>query len=209
VRAAFEKKRSTVVVFEGWDASGKGGNIRRITAAMDPRTYRVISVAAPTDEEKARHYLWRFWRHVPRAGYVTVYDRSWYGRVLVERVEGFARPEEWSRAYLEINDFEQQLAAHGTVLAKFWMQVDAEEQLRRFRDRESVPWKRHKIGPEDWRNREKWGAYEEAVADMIARTSTTHAPWTLVAANDKRWARVQVVEALCRRLEKALDAPQR
>ena len=156
MRAAFEKKRSSVVVFEGWDASGKGGNIRRITAAMDPRTYRVISVAAPTDEEKAHHYLWRFWRHVPRAGYVTLYDRSWYGRVLVERVEGFARSDEWSRAYLEINDFEQQLAAHGIVLAKFWLQIDAKEQLRRFRERESVAWKQHKIGPEDWRNREKW-----------------------------------------------------
>ena len=205
VRAAFEKKRSSVVVFEGWDASGKGGNIRRMTAAMDPRTYRVISVAAPTDEEKARHYLWRFWRHIPRAGYVTVYDRSWYGRVLVERVEGFARPDEWSRAYLEINDFEQQLAAHGTVLAKFWLHVDAKEQLRRFRERESVAWKRHKIGPEDWRNREKWDAYEEAISDMVARTSTAQAPWTLVAANDKRLARVQVVETLCRRFEKALD----
>jgi polyphosphate:AMP phosphotransferase len=205
VRSAFEKKRSSIVVFEGWDASGKGGNIRRITAAMDPRTYRVISVAAPTDEEKAHHYLWRFWRHVPRAGYVTLYDRSWYGRVLVERVEGFARPEEWSRAYLEINDFEHQLAAHGIVLAKFWLQVDAKEQLRRFRERETVAWKRHKIGPEDWRNREKWDAYEEAVSDMIARTSTAEAPWTLVAANDKRFARVRVVESLCTCLEKALD----
>jgi polyphosphate kinase 2 (PPK2 family) len=172
---------------------------------MDPRTYRVISVSAPSDEEKAHHYLWRFWRHVPRAGYVTVYDRSWYGRVLVERVEGFARPEEWSRAYLEINDFEQQLAAHGIVLAKFWLHVDAKEQLRRFREREEVAWKRHKIGPEDWRNREKWGAYEEAVSDMVARTSTAQAPWTLVAANDKRLARVQVVESLCARLERALD----
>ena len=205
VRAAFEKKRSSVVVFEGWDASGKGGNIRRITAAMDPRTYRVISVAAPTDEEKAHHYLWRFWRHAPRAGYVTLYDRSWYGRVMVERVEGFARPEEWSRAYLEINDFEHQLIGHGIVLAKFWLHVDAKEQLRRFKERETVAWKRHKIGPEDWRNREKWDAYEEAVSDMIARTSTAEAPWTLVAANDKRFARVQVVESLCRRLEKALD----
>jgi polyphosphate:AMP phosphotransferase len=205
VRTAFEKKRSSVVVFEGWDASGKGGNIRRLTAAMDPRTYRVISIAAPTDEEKARHYLWRFWRHVPRAGYVTVYDRSWYGRVLVERVEGFARSEEWSRAYLEINDFEQQLAGHGIVLAKFWLHVDEKEQLRRFRERETVAWKRHKIGPEDWRNREKWALYEEAASDMIARTSTAQAPWTLVPANDKRVARVSVVESLCARLERALD----
>jgi polyphosphate:AMP phosphotransferase len=204
VRAGFEKKRSSVVVFEGWDASGKGGNIRRITAAMDPHNYRVISVATPTDEERARHYLWRFWRHVPRAGYVTVYDRSWYGRVLVERVEGFARPEEWSRAYLEINDFEQQLTAHGIVLVKFWLHLDTDEQLRRFHERETVAWKRHKIGPEDWRNREKWTAYEQAVSDMIARTSTPRAPWTLVAANDKRFARVQVVESLCARLKKAL-----
>ena len=205
VRAAFEKKRSSVVVFEGWDAAGKGGAIRRLTAAMDPRTYRVISVAAPTDEEKAHHYLWRFWRHVPRAGYVTVYDRSWYGRVLVERVEGFARPDEWSRAYLEVNDFENQLAGHGIVLAKYWLHVDAEEQLRRFHEREKLAWKRHKIGPEDWRNREKWDAYEAAVEDMIARTSTTQAPWTLVPANDKRVARVRVLETFCRTLERALD----
>jgi polyphosphate:AMP phosphotransferase len=205
VRAAFEQGRSSVVVFEGWDASGKGGNIRRITAAMDPRTYRVISVAAPTDEEKAHHYLWRFWRQVPRAGYVTLYDRSWYGRVLVERVEGFARPEEWSRAYLEINDFEQQLVAHGIVVVKFWLQIDADEQLRRFRERETVAWKQHKIGPEDWRNREKWDAYRDAVSDMIARTSTSEAPWTLVGANDKRAARVRVVESLCTRLAGALE----
>jgi AMP-polyphosphate phosphotransferase len=206
VRAAFEKGRSSVVVFEGWDASGKGGNIRRLTAAMDPRTYRVISVAAPTDEEKAHHYLWRFWRHVPRAGYVTVYDRSWYGRVLVERVEGFARPDEWSRAYLEINDFEQQLVSHGVVLAKFWLHVDQKEQLRRFHERETVAWKAHKIGPEDWRNREKWPAYEDAVVDMIARTSTHEAPWTLVGANDKRSARIKVVETLCQRLAAALES---
>ena len=205
VRAAFDKKRSSVVVFEGWDASGKGGNIRRLAAAMDPRTYRVISVAAPTDEEKAHHYLWRFWRHVPRAGYVTIYDRSWYGRVLVERVEGFARPDEWSRAYLEINDFEQQLASHGIVLAKYWLHVDAKEQLRRFHEREQVAWKKHKIGPEDWRNREKWDAYEDAVEDMIARTSTTQAPWTLVAANDKRLARVQVLETFVRQLARSLE----
>ena len=182
-----------MVVFEGWDASGKGGNIRRITAAMDPRTYRVISVAAPTDEEKAHHYLWRFWRHVPRAGYVTVYDRSWYGRVLVERVEGFARPEEWRRAYLEINDFEQQLAAHGIVVVKFWLHVDADEQLRRFREREAVAWKQHKIGPEDWRNREKWDGYREAVADMVARTSTARrpgrsSPRTTSAGRGCRWS---------------------
>jgi polyphosphate kinase 2 (PPK2 family) len=170
-----------------------------------PRTYRVISVAAASLKKKARHYLWRFWRHVPRAGYVTVYDRSWYGRVLVERVEGFARADEWSRAYLEINDFEQQLVGHGIVLAKFWLHVDADEQLRRFEEREKVAWKKHKIGPEDWRNREKWDAYEEAVEDMVARTSTTQAPWTIVAANDKRLARVRVLETFVRTLERALE----
>ncbi len=205
-RHAFEKHRSTVVVFEGWDAAGKGGNIRRLTAAMDPRTYRVISIASPTDEEKAHHYLWRFWRQIPRAGYVTIYDRSWYGRLLVERVEGFAQPDEWGRAYLEINDFEQQLVDHGIVLAKFWLHIDQEEQLRRFREREEIAWKRHKIGPEDWRNREKWEPYRNAVNDMVARTSTAAAPWTLVPGNDKRVARIQVIETLCERLRQALDA---
>jgi len=204
-RNAFAKRRSTVVVFEGWDAAGKGGNIRRLTAAMDPRTYRVISIASPTDEENAQHYLWRFWRHIPRAGYVTIYDRSWYGRLLVERVEGFARPEEWGRAFLEINDFEQQLIDHGIVLAKFWLHIDQKEQLHRFREREEVAWKRHKIGPEDWRNREKWGLYRDAVNDMVAHTSTAAAPWTLVPGNDKRLARIRVIETLCDRLREALD----
>jgi polyphosphate kinase 2 (PPK2 family) len=192
------------VVFEGWDASGKGGSIRRLTETMDARVYRVIPVAAPTDEERAHHYLWRFWRHIPRAGYVTLYDRSWYGRVLVERVEGFAREDEWMRAYLEINDFEEELAEHGIVLSKFWVHISPEEQLRRFRDREKVAYKRHKITDEDWRNREKWAAYEAAVSDMVVRTSTQAAPWTLVAGNDKRFARIQILETYCRRLEQAL-----
>jgi len=204
VRAAAEKKVSAVVVFEGWDAAGKGGAIRRLTAAMDPRLYRVIPVAAPTDEEKAQHYLWRFWRHLPRAGRVTVYDRSWYGRVLVERVEGFASEAEWRRAYLEINDFEQQLAEHGVVVTKFWLHVSSEEQLRRFEERQSTEYKRHKITDEDWRNREKWGAYHQAVNEMVVRTSTRPAPWTLVAGDDKRLARIQVLETFARRLEKAL-----
>jgi len=204
VRAASEKRVSAVVVFEGWDAAGKGGAIRRLTAAMDPRLYRIIPVAAPTDEEKVQHYLWRFWRHLPRAGRVTVYDRSWYGRVLVERVEGFAGEAEWRRAYLEINDFEQQLVEHGSVVAKFWLHIGPEEQLRRFEERQSTEYKRHKIGEEDWRNREKWGAYHQAVNEMVVRTSTRLAPWTLVAGNDKRFARVQVLETFARRLEKAL-----
>lgn len=201
---AWHAKRNAVLVFEGWDAAGKGGAIRRLTAAIDARLYQVISVAAPTDEEKAHHYLWRFWRHVPRGGYFTIYDRSWYGRVLVERVEGFARDEEWLRAYQEINDFEEQLAEHGVVLAKFWIHVSAEEQLRRFKEREALEHKRHKITAEDWRNREKWDAYRAAVNEMVARTSTDYAPWTLVPGDDKRVARVEVLKTVCERLEAAL-----
>jgi len=205
VWAAYDKKRSSVVVFEGWDAAGKGGCIRRMTVAMDARLYRVISVAAPSDEEKAHHYLWRFWRHIPRAGFVTAYDRSWYGRVLVERVEKFATPAEWQRAYSEINDFEEQLTRHGIVLTKFFLHIDQDEQLRRFKEREKIPHKQHKITEEDWRNRDKWPLYEEAVNEMVARTSTEFAPWCLIPANDKKVARIEVLKTYCRRLEKALD----
>ena len=204
VRAASDQGVSVVVVFEGWDAAGKGGAIRRLAAAVDPRLYRIISVAAPTDEEKAHHYLWRFWRHLPRAGRVTVYDRSWYGRVLVERVEGFAAETAWRRAYLEINEFEEQLTEAGVVIVKFWLHVSQEEQLRRFEDRKATPYKQHKITDEDWRNRAKWGAYHEAVNEMVVRTSTRFAPWTLVAGNDKKHARVKVLETFVRHLEKAL-----
>jgi polyphosphate kinase 2 (PPK2 family) len=202
---AHGEKRSVVALFEGWDAAGKGGAIRRVTAALDARLFRVIPVAAPTDEERAQHYLWRFWRHLPRAGYVTIYDRSWYGRVLVERVEGFAGADEWGRAYQEINGFERQLADHGIVLAKFWLHISAEEQLRRFKEREVVAHKMHKITAEDWRNRERWESYEEAVDEMVARCSTAFAPWTLVPANDKRRARVTIVETLAERIETTLD----
>jgi len=198
---AKEKGRNTVLVFEGWDAAGKGGAIRRVTGAIDARLFRVISVAAPTDEERSQHYLWRFWRHLPRAGYVTIYDRSWYGRVLVERVEGYAREVEWRRAYQEINLFEEQLVDNGTVLCKFWLQITPEEQLRRFEERQLIEWKRHKITEEDWRNREKWGAYEEAVHDMVQRTSTPEIPWGLIPANDKRAARIEVVKRVADRLE--------
>jgi len=202
---AKKKQRSVIAVFEGWDAAGKGGAIRRLTAAMDARLYKVISVAAPTDEEKAHHYLWRFWRHLPRAGYVTIYDRSWYGRVLVERVEGFAAPSEWQRAYQEINDFEEQLHEHGIILVKFWLQIDADEQLRRFQEREKTPWKEYKITDEDWRNREKWDDYRDAVNDMVAHTSTEYAPWNLIPANDKKLARVEVVKTVSRRIRNALS----
>jgi len=204
VWAAHDQRRSTVLLFEGWDAAGKGSAIRRLTEAMDARLYRIIPIAAPTDEEKAHHYLWRFWRHLPRSGWVTIFDRSWYGRVLVERVEGFAREEEWKRAYLEINDFEEQLVEHGMVLLKFWIHISKAEQLRRFKERERVSYKRHKITPEDWRNREKWPAYEAAVNDMVAGTSTEFAPWTLVAGNDKKFARIQILKTVCERLEAAL-----
>ena len=199
---AYDSRRSTVIVLEGWDAAGKGGAIRRLTNAIDARLYRVISIAAPTDEEDAQHYLWRFWRHVPRNGYMTLYDRSWYGRVLVERVEGFAKPEEWKRAYQEINDFEEQLANHGTIVIKFWLHISLEEQLARFREREKIAWKRHKITDDDWRNREKWDGYKRAINAMIGHTSTQKIPWTLVPANNKYYARIQVLKTVCKRLEK-------
>lgn len=204
VWAAWEKKVSNVAMFEGWDAAGKGSAIRRLTEAMDPRLYRIVPIAAPTDEERAHHHLWRFWRHLPRAGRLTIFDRSWYGRVLVERVEGFARDEEWNRSYLEINDFEEQLAQHGTVLSKFWIHISKEEQLRRFKQRQQIDFKRYKITAEDWRNREKWDLYKAAINDMVTHTSTSCSPWTLVAGNDKRFARVQIVRTLCQHLQKAL-----
>ena len=200
------QKRNTVLVFEGWDAAGKGSAIRRVTSAIDARLYRVIPIAAPTDEEKGHHYLWRFWRQIPRAGYATIYDRSWYGRVLVERVEGFARPSEWMRSYQEINNFEAQLVDNGIVLFKFWIHISPDEQLRRFREREANPRKQYKITDEDWRNREMWDDYAAAINDMVAHTSTALAPWTLVAGNDKKFARIQILDSLCSGLEAALSA---
>jgi polyphosphate:AMP phosphotransferase len=194
----------SVVVFEGWDASGKGGVIRRMTRAMDVQDYRVMPVAAPTPEELAHHYLWRFWRRLPRAGRMLICDRSWYGRVLVERVEGFANEHEWRRAYQEINDFEAQLVEHGMPVLKFWMHIDPETQLERFAAREQTAFKRHKLTPEDHRNREKWPQYAAAVEDMVARTSTDLAPWHLIPANDKRSARIKVFETVCDALEAAL-----
>ncbi|HEY5789547.1 MAG TPA: polyphosphate:AMP phosphotransferase [Gammaproteobacteria bacterium] len=203
-RRARERKLSALLVFEGADAAGKGGAIRRITGALDARSYQVIPIAAPTDEERAQHYLWRFWRHLPRGGRITIFDRSWYGRVLVERVEGFASETDWMRAYAEINDFEEQLVEYGIVLVKYWVHISAQEQLERFQAREQTPHKAWKLTDEDWRNREKWGAYELAVNDMVERTSTRIAPWTLIEGNDKRYARVAVLRTLCERLEQAL-----
>jgi len=200
------KGTSVVLVFEGSDAAGKGGAIRRITGALDARLYRVVPIAAPTEEERAQPYLWRFWRHLPRRGRFALFDRSWYGRVLVERVEGFCSESAYMRAYSEINDFEEQLAAHGVVVLKLWLQISNDEQLRRFTEREETGFKRFKITPEDWRNREKWDAYERAVCDMIDRTSTEIAPWTLVEANDKRHARVKILKTLVDRLEAAVKS---
>lgn len=197
-------KLSVIVLFEGSDAGGKGGAIRRITGALDARHYRIIPVAAPSEEERAQPYLWRFWRHIPRTGRVTIFDRSWYGRVLVERVEKFCSEADWMRAYGEINDFEEQLVRHNTVLVKFWLAITKDEQLRRFREREKTGFKRFKITEEDWRNRKKWNAYETAVCDMVDRTSTETAPWTLVEANDKNYARIKILKTLCRQIEIAM-----
>ncbi|MCB1907123.1 MAG: polyphosphate:AMP phosphotransferase [Rhodocyclaceae bacterium] len=196
--------RSLICVFEGNDAAGKGGSIRRMVQALDPRQCSVVPIAAPGDEERAQPYLWRFWRKLPRQRRFTIFDRSWYGRVLVERIEGFCSEADWTRAYAEINEFEAQLVDNGAVVIKFWLAISKDEQLRRFKEREEVEFKRFKITEEDWRNREKWDAYSEAVCDMVDRTSTDIAPWTLVEANDKRFARVKVLRTICERLEAAL-----
>ena len=198
-------KRSLLLVFEGWDAAGKGGAIRRVTAALDARHYRIIPVAKPTDEEYAQPYLWRFWRHVPGHGGITIFDRSWYGRVLVERVEKFCREADWMRAYDEINEFEDQLAANGTILCKFWLHISKAEQMRRFKEREQTSWKRFKITEEDWRNRKKWDLYEAAVCDMIDRTGSETSPWTLIEAEDKNYGRLKVLRTINERLEEALS----
>ena len=206
VRSAAERGRSIVWVFEGWDAAGKGGAIRRLTSALDARDFRVIPIAKPTDEEKVHHYLWRFWRHVPRAGRVTIYDRSWYGRVLVERIEGFCSEAEWRRGYAELNEFEAQLTDHGIVVLKFWLHLSKEEQLRRFRNREETDYKQHKINAEDWRNRRKWTGYETAVGDMLALTDHPSAPWHLVPADNKRFARLEILKTSCKQIAAALEA---
>jgi polyphosphate:AMP phosphotransferase len=200
----YRQRLPVVLAFEGSDAAGKGGAIRRLTRELDPRGYAVVPIAAPDGVEKLHHHLWRFWRALPKAGHLTIFDRTWYGRVLVERVEGFARPEEWLRAYREINEFESDLVAHGMVVIKCWLQISSEEQLRRFNDRQDTPEKRWKITDEDWRNREKWDDYRMAVSAMIEQTSTTHAPWTIVEANDKFHARIKVLQTAVRAIGKAL-----
>ena len=201
---AYKKKIPVLILFEGWDAAGKGGAIKRLVQHLDPRGYEVVPVAAPNDTEKSHHYLWRFWQAVPAAGRISIFDRTWYGRVLVERVEGFCQETEWRRAYREINEFEQQLTNYGAVVVKFWLHIDKDEQLRRFREREDTPEKRWKITDEDWRNREKWDAYKVAVDEMLFRTSTRKAPWTVVAANSKEYARWLVLKTVTEAIDSAL-----
>lgn len=199
--SCYAQRLPVVVVYEGWDAAGKGGNIKRVTEKLDPHGYNVIPIAKPEGEEASHHYLWRFWRHLPKAGHISIFDRSWYGRVMVERVEGFCAEEEWKRAFYEINEFERHLADFGTVIAKFWVHISKEEQLRRFKEREETPHKQYKLTEEDWRNREKWDIYAQAVSEMIERTSTQYAPWTIIEGNDKRWARVKALRTLVEAIE--------
>jgi polyphosphate:AMP phosphotransferase len=201
---AFQRGVSTVTAFEGWDAAGKGGTIRRLTQGLDARNYRVVSISAPTEEEQAQPYLWRFWRHLPIAGHMTIFDRTWYGRVLVERIEGFCHTADWRRAYSEINDFEAQLVQNGTVVTKYWLHLSPQEQLRRFEERRDTPYKQFKITDDDWRNRDKWNAYLVALDEMFARTSTAVAPWTIVPANDKLYERITVLAVFRDNLKRAL-----
>jgi len=200
----YERQVPVLAVFEGWDAAGKGGAIKRVTETLEPRGYTVSSFAAPRGEEKTHHYLWRFWRTLPRAGHLGIFDRSYYGRVLVERVEGFCAEDEWRRAYGEINEFEAQQASFGMVIRKFWMHISKEEQLRRFQTRKRDPFRSYKLTAEDWRNRARWAEYEAAVEEMLHRTSTPIAPWTVVEADDKLHARVKVVRTLAGAIEEAV-----
>ena len=200
----YHQKRPVVLLFEGWDAAGKGGAIKRLTEKLDPRAYVVHAIAAPTGEDKERHYLYRFWRRLPPKGQIAIFDRSWYGRVLVERVEGYAHPDEWQRAYAEMNEFERQLVSFGTLVYKFWLHLSPDEQLRRFQERQTVSYKNWKLTDEDWRNREKWSQYEQAADEMLLRTSTPAAPWTVVEAEDKRFARIKVLRTVVRQLEDEL-----
>lgn len=200
----YQRKRPVILVFEGWDAAGKGGAIKRITEKLDPRGYVVYPISAPQGEDKTRHYLFRFWRRLPERGQIAIFDRSWYGRVLVERVEGFAKEDEWKRAYKEINSFERQLRDFGAVVLKFWIHISREEQLRRFEERQTIGYKEWKLTDEDWRNRDKWGLYEEAVEEMLVRTSTRTVPWCVVEGNDKYYARAKVLSRLVETLSQEL-----
>jgi len=201
----YARKAPVVMVFEGWDAAGKGGAIKRLTTKMDPRGYVVWPIAAPQGDDKVRHYLYRFWRRLPEAGQIAIFDRSWYGRVMVERVEGFCPEAAWKRAYSEINQFERELFDFGAIIFKFWLHISQQEQLRRFKERERMNYKSWKITDEDWRNRGKWEDYEAAVEDMLLKTSTHGAPWTVVEANDKYYARIKVLKTVVTKLKQELD----
>ena len=201
----YRKKVPVIIAYEGWDAAGKGGNIKRITEALDPRGFEVHPIASPEPHEKARHYLWRFWNRLPKTGHIAVFDRTWYGRVMVERLEGFCRENDWQRAYNEINEFERELADWGAVIIKFWVQIDKDTQLARFNERQNTPAKQWKITEEDWRNREKWDLYEDAVNEMLQKTNTTYAPWHILESNDKRYARLKALAIVIEAIEKALE----
>ncbi len=200
----YRKKIPVILAYEGWDAAGKGGNIKRITSALDPRGYEVHPIASPEPHEKARHYLWRFWNRLPKDGHIAIFDRTWYGRVMVERLEGFCSENDWQRAYNEINEFEYELASWGAVVIKFWVQIDRNVQLERFTDRQNTPSKQWKITDEDWRNREKWDLYETAIDEMLQKTNTTYAPWVILESNDKRYARIKALKTVIELLEKKL-----
>lgn len=201
----YRKQIPVIIAYEGWDAAGKGGNIKRLTGALDPRGFEVHPIASPEPHEKARHYLWRFYHRLPKTGHIAIFDRTWYGRVMVERLEGFCSENDWKRAYNEINEFEKELSDWGAVVIKFWIQIDKDTQLARFTERQNTPEKRWKITDEDWRNREKWDQYEDAVNEMLARTSTENAPWYIIQSNNKYYARIQAIEIVMSEIEKKLD----
>ena len=200
----YRRRIPLVIAYEGWDAAGKGGNIRRITQALDPRGYEVLPIGSPTPDEKQRHFLWRFWTRLPKDGHTAIFDRTWYGRVLVERIEGFCSEDEWKQAYDEINRFEYSLTSFGAIVVKFWLQIDSDEQLVRFTARQNTPSKQWKITDEDWRNRAKWSEYEVAVNEMIEKTNTPNAPWIIVESNDKKYARLRTLEEVIALIEKRL-----
>ena len=201
----YRKQVPVIIVYEGWDAAGKGGNIKRVAGALDPRGYEVLPIASPEPHEKARHYLWRFWKRLPKTGHIAIFDRSWYGRVMVERLEGFCSDNDWQRAYNEMNEFEKELAEWGAVIIKFWVHIDKDTQLARFEERQRTPEKQWKITEEDWRNREKWDAYETAVNEMIQKTSTVYAPWHLLESVDKKYARIKALRIIVKELERVLE----
>ena len=200
----YRKRVPVIIAYEGWDAAGKGGNIKRLTGALDPRGFEVHPIASPEPHEKARHYLWRFWTRLPKDGHIAIFDRTWYGRVMVERLEGFCSENDWQRAYYEMNEFEQELHNWGAVILKFWVQIDKDTQLARFTERQNTPSKQWKITDEDWRNREKWDLYEQAVDEMLQKTSTTYAPWHILESVDKKYARIKALYIVIDALEKAL-----